>query len=298
MSQDLMLQSQKTDQLYRFLFDEHAARGELVTVTHTLNAMLEHHNYPVAIQKLLGELVVATSLLTATLKFEGDITVQLQGDGPISMLVINGNNHQQMRGTVKYDESIAFLPESNIETLFGRGYIVITVMPKDGERYQGIVELEGHSIASCLERYFTQSEQLETRLFLFSQMHEGVMHAAGMFLQVMPGQVEKDEYFFDSITQLTHTIKAEELFNLPVEEILNRLYHEEIVRLYDPQPVSFFCHCSEEKCYSAMATLGDEEIESLLNEQKLVTFNCDFCGKAYEFDADMINTALKRNLTN
>lgn len=298
MTQDLTMPVQKSDQLYRFLFDEHAARGELVTVTQTLNAMLEHHNYPVAIQKLLGELVVATSLLTATLKFEGDITVQLQGDGPISMLVINGNNHQQMRGTVKYDESITFLPESSIETLFGQGYIVITVMPKDGERYQGIVELEGHSIAKCLERYFTQSEQLETRLFLFSQLHGDTMHAAGMFLQVMPGQVDQDEHFFDHITQLTHTIKAAELFDLPVEEVLNRLYHEEIVRLYDPQPVSFFCHCSEEKCYSAMATLGNEEIESLLDDQKLVIFNCDFCGKAYEFDAQMINSALNRNLSN
>lgn len=282
------------DKLHRFLFEDHAARGELVTATHTLNEMLTHHNYPLIIQKLLGELLVATSLLTATLKFEGDITVQIQGNGLVSLLVINGNNHQEMRGTVKYDDAVYDMQSIDIKKLFGDGYIVITVMPKEGERYQGIVELDGNSLATCLERYFTQSEQLATRLYLFSGMHNDKIHAAGMFLQVMPGEVDSDEHFFDHISQLTHTIKAEELFDLPVQEVLHRLYHEEVIRLYEPQIISFKCHCSEERCYSAIATLGEDEIQHILNEQPVITFNCDFCGHAYHFDADAIQSVFKK----
>ncbi|MFC0180697.1 Hsp33 family molecular chaperone HslO [Thorsellia kenyensis] len=283
--------AKNNDLLHRFLFEEHAARGEMVTVTQTLQDMLTHHHYPEIVQSLLGELLVATSLLTATLKFEGDITVQLQGDGLINLLVINGNDKQQMRGTAKYDEEIKNLEQFDMHSLFGSGYIVITVMPKEGERYQGIVALEGESISACLEAYFAQSEQLDTKLYLFSQLHNGKMHAAGMFLQVMPGEKDEDEHFFEHISQLTRTIKPQELFDLSIEEVLHRLYHEDSVRLYTPQAVTFFCHCSEERCLSALATLGEAEIQSLLDEQPVISFNCDFCGKGYEFDAQTIKSA-------
>ena len=129
------------DQLHRYLFENFAVRGELVTVSETLQQILENHDYPQPVKNVLAELLVATSLLTATLKFDGDITVQLQGDGPMNLAVINGNNNQQMRGVARVQGEI---PENaDLKTLVGNGYVVITITPSEGERYQGVVGLEG-----------------------------------------------------------------------------------------------------------------------------------------------------------
>ena len=121
------------DQLHRYLFENYAVRGELVTVSNTWKEVLENHNYPLPVKNLLGELLVATSLLTATLKFAGDITVQVQGDGPMSLAVINGNNRQQMRGVARVQGEIA--DDASLKTLVGNGYLVITMTPEEGERY-------------------------------------------------------------------------------------------------------------------------------------------------------------------
>lgn len=145
------------DQLHRYLFENFAVRGELVTVSETLQQILENHDYPQPVKNVLAELLVATSLLTATLKFDGDITVQLQGDGPMNLAVINGNNNQQMRGVARVQGEI---PENaDLKTLVGNGYVVITITPSEGERYQGVVGLEGDTLAACLEDYFMRSEK-------------------------------------------------------------------------------------------------------------------------------------------
>ncbi|WP_241199794.1 Hsp33 family molecular chaperone HslO, partial [Erwinia billingiae] len=152
------------DQMHRYLFENHAVRGELVTVSDTWREIIKGHDYPLPVQKVLGELLVATSLLTATLKFDGDITVQLQGDGPLNLAVINGNNRQEMRGVARMQGEIA--AESTLKEMVGNGYLVITISPAEGERYQGVVGLEGETLAECLEDYFMRSEQLPTRLFI------------------------------------------------------------------------------------------------------------------------------------
>lgn len=285
-----MTHSYLKDELHRFLFEEHPLRGEIVNASDTFNKMLANHNFPAAVESLLGELLVATSLLTATLKFEGDITVQIQGDGPVQMAVINGNHLQQMRGTAKV---IGDIPENpTLKTLFPNGYLVITITPKEGERYQGVVGLDGETLSECLDNYFVQSEQLGTRLFLFSNQHNGKRAAAGMLLQVLPAEEDKDEHFFEHISQLTQTIKAEELYDLSAQEVLYRLYHQDEVRVFEPQPISFRCLCSEERCLSALATLSPDEINEVLEEQNVISMNCDFCAKQYQFDADRVRKEL------
>src|SRR5690606_8411517 len=144
--------------------------------------ILENHDYPQPVKNVLGELLVATSLLTATLKFAGDITVQLQGDGPMSLAVINGNNEQQMRGVARVQGDVP--ADASLKTLVGNGYLVITITPAEGERYQGVVGLEGDTLADCLEDYFLRSEQLPTRLFIRTGYVEGQAAAGGMLLQV------------------------------------------------------------------------------------------------------------------
>ena len=270
------------DQLHRYLFEQFAVRGELVTVSETWNQMLENHNYPLPVKTLLGELLVATSLLTATLKFAGDITVQLQGDGPMSLAVINGNNQQQMRGVARVQGDI---PENaDLKTLVGNGYLVITISPEEGERYQGVVGLEGDTLAACLEDYFMRSEQLPTRLFIRTGEVDGQPAAGGMLLQVLPAQ-DAQTNDFEHLATLTETIKAEELFTLSATDVLWRLYHEEEVTVYDPQDVEFKCTCSRERCAGALKTLPDEEIDSIMAEDGEIDMHCDYCGTHYVFNS-------------
>ncbi|AIR70319.1 Hsp33 family molecular chaperone HslO [Dickeya fangzhongdai] len=268
------------DQLHRYLFENHAVRGELVTVSDTFQQMLANHDYPTPVKNLLGEMLVATSLLTATLKFSGDITVQLQGDGPLKLAVINGNQQQQMRGVARLQGDIA--ADSSLHDMVGNGYLVITITPTEGERYQGVVGLGGDNVAACLENYFQQSEQLPTRLFIRTGEHDGRQCAAGMLLQVLPAQHGNREDF-DHLTQLTATVKSEELFGLPADEVLYRLYHQENVTLYEPQPVAFQCHCSRERCADALMTLPADEVNDILAQDGQIDMHCDYCGSHYLF---------------
>ncbi|AYN28528.1 MULTISPECIES: Hsp33 family molecular chaperone HslO [Buttiauxella] len=270
------------DQLHRYLFENFAVRGELVTVSDTWQQIMEHHDYPAPVKTILGELLVATSLLTATLKFDGDITVQLQGDGPMNLAVINGNNNQQMRGVARYKGEIP--ADADLKTLVGNGYLVITITPAEGERYQGVVGLEGDTLAACLEDYFLRSEQLPTRLFIRTGDVEGKPVAGGMLLQVLPAQdAQADD--FNHLAALTETIKAEELLTLPANDVLWRLYHEEEVTLYDPQNVEFKCTCSRERCADALRTLPDEEVNSIIADEGEIDMNCDYCGNHYVFNS-------------
>lgn len=270
------------DQLHRYLFENVAVRGELVTVSETLEQVLANHNYPQPVKNVLAELLVATSLLTATLKFAGDITVQLQGDGPMSLAVINGNNNQQLRGVARVQGDIP--EDADLKTLVGNGYLVITIAPEEGERYQGVVGLEGDTLAACLEDYFLRSEQLPTRLIIRTGEHEGKMAAGGILLQVMPAQNAQAEDF-EHLATLTDTIKGEELFSLPANDVLWRLYHEEEVTVYEPQAVEFKCTCSRERCAGALKTLPDEEVDSILADDGEIDMHCDYCGSHYVFNA-------------
>lgn len=272
------------DTLHRYLFDNYQVRGELVQLQHSYQQVLASQNYPLPVQRLLGELLTATSLLTATLKFEGHITVQLQGDGPVSLAVINGDNLQQLRGVARWEGEV---PDSDqLSDIIGKGYLAITITPNEGERYQGIVELGARSLSESLENYFAQSEQLKTRIWLFTDLSKEP-RCAGMLLQALPDGQGED---FNHLEALTHTIKAEELINLDAHEVLYRLYHQDAVRVFDPQVVSFQCTCSREKCEQALLQIGEAEALDVIQEQGKIEMNCDYCGQQYGFDVADIKT--------
>lgn len=273
------------DQLHRYLFEDYAVRGELVSLQETYRQVLGQHNYPPAVKTLLGELLVATSLLTATLKFTGEITVQLQGDGPLRLAVINGDDRQNMRGLARIDGDIA--DDATLAQMAGNGYLVITLTPAEGERYQGVVGLEGPRLADCLENYFLQSEQLPTRLFIRTGEYQGEVAAAGLLLQVLPGQDTRADDF-DHLAQLTATVKGDELFALPANDVLYRLYHQDNVTVYPAQSVQFHCTCSRQRCADALMTLGEQELNDMLAQDGEVDMHCDFCASHYRFDAEAI----------
>ena len=274
-----------TDVLNRYLFDGKHARGELVQLSRTYQHILANHDYPKGVQQLLGELLAATCLLTATLKFEGEIAVQLQGDGPLSYAVINGDDQQVMRGVAKLKEATE---ATTLHELIGKGIMVITIRPKKGEPYQGIVALEKPTLAECLANYFETSDQIPTSLWLYTDLDNQL--AAGSLVQLLPDSGNKEEQLadYEHLCQLTHTIKAEEIFSLPAQELLYRLYHQEEVRLFDPQNIRYQCSCSEEKCLTAISQLGADELKSILAEEGHVGMTCDYCLTTYQFDEQQL----------
>jgi molecular chaperone Hsp33 len=271
--------------LNRYLFSDAHARGELVQLDSSFKSIIKNNNYTVGVENLLGELLCATCLLTATLKFEGDITVQLQGDGPVGYMSVSGNNKQQMRGIAKMAEETS---ADTLQTLIGKGTMIITIRPTAGEAYQGVVALDEESLADCLVHYFDVSEQIPTKIWLFCDIEQQL--AAGALVQLLPdgdGSINnKDQQLtdFEHLCQLTNTIKSEEVFYLEAEALLYRLYHQEKVNIFDPQEVSYVCGCSADKCLSAISQIEPSEINAILAEQGKISMTCDYCITTYDFD--------------
>lgn len=282
------------DVLNRYLFDDMHARGELVQIAQSFEQIIANHNYPDGVKTLLGELLAATCLLTATLKFEGEIAVQIQasGNSPINYIVINGNHQQVMRGVAKLAQGHEQTSEAGLKALIGKGTMVITIRPDKGEPYQGIVPLEKETLAECLAHYFETSDQIPTSLWLYTDIEQ--YKAAGALVQLLPDSGDKEQQTADynHLCQLTNTIKSDEIFNLPAEELLHRLYHQEKVRIFEPQGVSYSCSCSEEKCLTAISQFNPAELKELLNEQGAVSMTCDYCLTTYSFDQSHLSPYL------
>jgi len=275
------------DLLHRYLFDNLDVRGELVQIDNAYNEMIAKHNYPEPVKALLGELLVATCLLTATLKFEGEIAVQLQGDGPVKYAVINGDVQQNMRGIARLQHEVT---GSTVKELIGQGYMVITITPTQGERYQGIVPLEHDTLSECIESYFEQSEQLKTRLWFATDTEEGCAKACGLFLQVLPVDKQKSIEDFAHLEALSNTIKDEELLELDANTILTRLYHEDNPRVFDPQPIQFKCGCNREKTMTALVNVGQQTLLDDVEKNGEIKISCHYCLKDYVFNEQDIKS--------
>jgi molecular chaperone Hsp33 len=279
-----------SDNLYRFLFQQRNVRGELVYLSDSLQQMLLNHDYPQPVKQLLAELVAATSLLTATLKFEGDIAVQIQGDGPVRFATVNGSNQQQFRAVVRMQAEVS---GTSFRELIGEGYLLVTITPQQGERYQGIIPLTGDSLTTTLEAYFAQSEQLPTRMYLYTDLQQQRCRAAAFMLQVLPVDQQKAKADFDDLVMLSDTLTQREIFDLPAEQLLYRLFHQETVELFPAQQVSFVCGCSRDKCSAAIISLGEAVIQEHIDEGKL-DISCEYCNKTYHFSADDLVALLQK----
>ncbi|AAP95735.1 molecular chaperone Hsp33 [[Haemophilus] ducreyi] len=277
---------QDNDKLYRYLFQHRAVRGEWVRLNETFSQTLNTHQYPKAVQHLLGEMLVATSLLTAIMKFEGNITVQIQGDGPLKLAVVNGNEKQQLRALARVQAEID--DQASLAEMVGNGVLVISIIPTEGERYQGVIQLDKPTIRECLEDYFIRSEQLQTHLIIRVGEYAGQAVAAGMLLQIMPDGTGTPEDF-EHLMTLAETVKDEELFGLTAEALLYRLFHQEQVEVYPAQTTAFKCGCSRERSGQAMLLLPMAEIEEMLAEKKgVIDMQCECCGTQYFFDKPAI----------
>lgn len=272
--------SNSNDTLQRFIFDDTDIRGEIVTLETSLHDILSIQTCPENIKSLLGEFLTAVCLLSRTLKFDGALTLQARGNGYVSVIVAEINHHKKIRGTVQLNPGTRADNANTIKDLLGDGILSIIIDPNKGERYQGIVALEGDTLAQCLEAYFFQSEQLPTRLWLHSSSH----HAAGLLLQRLPQQnatSEKNTDAWETYTQLTDTITSDELLGLDHEILLLRLFHEDGVRIFDPESVVFSCSCSRARTDNTLKQLGKEELNNILKEDEKIIVDCHFCGFQY-----------------
>jgi len=268
------------DTLQRFLFEGAPIRGEVAHLDATWRAVLERHEYPVALRRVLGELMAAGALLAATLKFDGSIILQLQGDGPVKLIVAECTSEQTLRATAKWSGDLE--DDAGLERLLGNGRFVITLVPADGRQsYQGVVAIDPAGVAASLEHYMQTSEQLDTRLWLAA----GHERAACLLLQKLPAREEPDEDSWNRATKLAETITEPELLGLPARNLLRRLYHQEDIRLFEPRPVSFRCSCSSDRVAAMLKMLGLAEVRSILAERETVDVTCEFCNREYRYDS-------------
>lgn len=288
-----------SDYRQRFFIQNSPVRGDVVKLADSFATVIAQKVYPKALEALLGEMLVAASLLISTLKIEGKLSIQLQSSDQASLLrfamaecdhtgalrALAGFNVQDEEQR-RHWQSVSTSDEAF--ALMDKGVLFISIHPEFGESYQGIVERVSDNLAECLAHYQKQSAQIPTLIKLATNSES----AGGILLQLLPQSVdeqESDPDLWDRLTALTDTIKEQELTELPANEILYRLYHEEEVALPELTPLHFGCTCSEQKSQSAVMQLGlDEALNVLEAHQGTLTLDCGFCGKEYRFDKQEI----------
>lgn len=276
---NVKISAMTTDQLHPFIFDQSAVRGNHVQLDQSLFTALEHQTLPPALKKIIGEFTAASVLLTATLKMQGKLILQLQSQGTLQLLVVECTSGLNIRATAKVSGE---LHGDNLTDWLAQGQLVITLMPEEGEPYQGIVPLEGDNIASMLENYMLRSQQIDTRLWLTAEGDR----AAGLLLQKLPQQQEHDLDCWNRVQHLAGTVTDQELLNLDAVTLLQRLFVEEEVRLFSGREVQAFCSCSHSNVTNMLQMLGLAEVRSIIEEQGSVDIQCDFCHKHYVVDEE------------
>ncbi len=269
------------DTLQGFIFHELAIRGQVAGLQQCYQDALAGHAYPVGVARLLGEAMAAAALLSSNLKFAGTLSIQAQGDGPLNLLLAECRHNRELRAVARWVEEDVW---DDLEGALGHGILAITIEPDRGQRYQGIVPLEQGSLAICLEEYFAQSEQLNTRIWLTSDGNS----ASGLMVQALPNAgVASDEgaAAWDRISLLTSTLTPAELSALDNETLLYRLYHEERVSVFPAAELLYACRCSRARFSKAIRALGRDEIEDILEEQGAIVTHCEFCNREYRYTA-------------
>ena len=275
-----------SDLVRRFVLERLPIRGHSVRLERSWLELREHQDYPPAVQALLGEAVGAVVLLAATLKFDGTLTLQLQGKGLVDLLVAQCTHDFKVRGMARHSP---IGDAAGFRSLAGDGQIVVTVESTDrGSSYQGVVPISGDSLAESLEAYFVQSEQVPTRAMLAAT--KGVV--SGMLVQRMPGEGGKQsvdpaalESAWMKVDHAMAAISGQDLLEDDVESRLVKMFGDDAVRVFGGHPVKFECRCSRERVANVLRSLGAEEVRSVIEEQGVCTVTCEFCQRPYKFDA-------------
>jgi molecular chaperone Hsp33 len=284
----------EVDTLRRFVFERYPFRGQLVHLGPAWKAMMEHHDYPDAVRDTLGETVAAAALLASTLKFKGLLSLQLRGEGPMHLMLVECTDGLGMRAVARFRAP----PDTkDLRVLSGDGTLTVTIDNEgSANRYQGVVPLVGARMADCLREYFESSEQLPTRLWL----HADGDTVSGLLLQRLPvtakpvgvtesggGGVSEEELedAWLRVQLVADTVTGEELAGLDDQKLLARLFAEDDVRMFEASPAFFRCRCSRERVEAMLRALGRDEVDSIVEEFGQAEVRCEFCSRAYRLDA-------------
>ena len=266
------------DQSQRFLFDNHPIRGQHVSLDESWARIVAQSGLEGRALTLLGEALAAMVLLVATLKIKGSVILQVRGSGPLGLLVVEANSENQIRGIARQVGEIT--DGMDLAQIFGSEYFVITIKTDGAEPHQGIAPLQGANFADALEHYFATSDQLATRFWLTCDKD----NVSGMLLQKLPGKAA-DEDAWNRVVMLADTLSAQELKLAELESVLYRLFHQEEIRLFDSNPLEFYCSCSRERTGAMLLTLGKPEVLEVLEQEGDVSVTCEFCNQHYRFDS-------------
>jgi len=270
------------NEVQNFLFEGLGIRGSIVRLEETWRQVLAQHDYPDKLRRLLGESVAATVLLTTGLKGAPKVSLQLQGEGPVKLLLIQCSSELKVRGMAQWRDAI------EDEPLLGQGTLTVNLdTGEDGGVFQGIVPLESSKLDACLEAYFDQSEQLSTRLTLTGTG----TRIAGLLLQKLPSSDSSDDTF-DTAAALAGTASASELSELPADVLLPRLFQDFTIRLFKPRAVTHDCRCTPDHLAGVIRMLGAEELASLIEETGEVELTCEFCNRAFSYDSSEVEAIL------
>ncbi len=274
------------DTVHSFLLEDLDIRGALVQLGPSWAAMAGRRSYAAPVRDLLGELAAVTALIGSNLKTPGRLSFQLQGHGPVSMLVMDCNEQLHLRGMAKSVlDADAEARVASVGDLLGDGRLVLTLQPKTAQTpYQSVVPIEGSTLAAIFEHYLAQSEQQPARLWLAATADT----ACGLFLQKLPGADGRDADGWNRIEQLAATVHAEELA-LPPETLLTRLFSAENVRLYAPRQAAWHCPRDEEKVRNMLLSLGREELEAMLADAEMIAIEDEICGHEYRFGPEIVD---------
>jgi molecular chaperone Hsp33 len=268
-----------------FLLEESGIRGALVRLQETWRQVIAEHDYPPPVRTLLGEGVAATVLLASGIKAKPSVSLQLQGEGPLKLMVVQCADGSRVRGMAHYSAAPQALP------LLGQGKLVVNLdTGRPNGFFQGIVPLSSAKLDGCLEAYFRQSEQLATRLILKSSE----TRVAGLLLQVLPGrEEERADAAFGDAAACADLVSAEELTELAAEELLPKLFSGHAIRLFSAKPVAHDCRCTPERLAGVVRMLGADELKSLIAEQGHVELTCEFCNRAFRYDDAQVQAILR-----
>jgi molecular chaperone Hsp33 len=273
----------QTDYVQRFLFENLDIRGRLVCLTGAWQRMLEGRGYPEDIVSLLGHTTALNVLLGANQKGAGRVTLQVQGSGPVKLLVADCTAELRIRGMAQYEKDD--IPQESERSLLGNGRLSVTLEDlKSGKFYQSLVPLEGETLEEIFAHYLSQSEQLPAYLRLFAD--EAAL--AGLLLEKLPAADSRDPDGWNRVVHFANTLTLDDTRGAQPYDLLTRVFPEELMRVFRLYAVEYHCPYDEDKVKDMLRSLGREEIESILAEQGEVVIRNEMCNHEYRFDADAV----------
>lgn len=274
----------------RFLFKQHDIRGQHIQLNESWQQMVKDRHYPAPITALLGELTAIAILMAGNMKHQGRITMQVQGSGPITLLVVDVTHDLKIRGMAKTNQDIG--DKTSMDELLGDGQILVTLENSQTQHhFQSYVPREGNSVAEAFETFLTQSEQLPSKLWLAADENA----LGGVIIQKMPAsdntadEFEVDEDAWDRILHLTSTVKNDELTGLQAEDLIHRLFHEELVELFEASDVAYECPQDIEKIKNMLISLGEAEVRQVLEEQGEIVIHNEMCNFHARFNKEDVD---------